>query len=87
MADDRYNFPVYGTQGGGLARKSGNLYIFVEAPKEVPSLQVGDAVPDDWDIVPANAAARDDGLGDETLEEPYSDKEMDYMQSQGLKSF
>jgi hypothetical protein len=55
-----YDFPVYATQGGGVARKSGKLFIFVEAPN-CPGLDVGDAVPEEWDIVPINDAAKHEG--------------------------
>lgn len=54
-----YGFPVYGTQGGGLAQRSGNDYYFVEAPGH-SGLNNGDKVPSEWGIVPANAAARQD---------------------------
>jgi len=42
---------VYGTQGGGLARKVENTYIFVEVPDWASNLyQVGDEVPLEWGI-------------------------------------
>ena len=64
-----YNFPVFGTQGGGLVReiKTGNgyTYIFVEKP-DCPGLDVGDTMPEQWDIIPANRQARE-ALGEENI--------------------
>lgn len=57
-----YNFPVWGTQGGGLVREISQnpyRYVFVEAPPEGMGLGVGDFKPDEWDIIPANRQARD----------------------------
>jgi hypothetical protein len=51
-----YNFPVYGTQGGGLAREVNGTYIFITDP-DCPGLAVGDEVPKEWDIQPANDLA------------------------------
>lgn len=64
MAQEKiYNFPVFGTQGGGLVREiktdSGYKYIFVEAPPEGMGLGVGDFKPEEWDIIPANKLARE----------------------------
>ncbi len=59
---EAYPFPVFGTQGGGLVREVSQnpfVYGFVEAPEGCPSLQVGDTMPSEWDIAPANQAARD----------------------------
>ncbi len=55
-----YPEALWGTQGGGLARQvgTGNHYVFVEAPGH-SGLNVGDAVPGDWDIQPANQLARE----------------------------
>ncbi len=56
-----YNYPVFGTQGGGLVREvSQNLYryVFIEKP-DCPGLDVGDFMPEQWDIIPANQSARD----------------------------
>jgi len=52
-----YNFPVYGTQGGGLARDVNGIFVFVTKP-ECPGLDVGDEVPEHWDFIPANDLAR-----------------------------
>jgi len=52
-----YNFPVYGTQGGGLAKEEYGVFVFIEAP-DCPGLAIGDKVPDEWDLAPANAKAR-----------------------------
>ena len=51
-----YDFPVFGTQGGGLVREVNGKYIFVEKP-QCPGLDVGDEMPDEWGIAPANLAA------------------------------
>lgn len=52
-----YNYPVFGTQGGGLVREVGpNHYIFVEKP-DCPGLDVGDDMPEEWGIAAANNAA------------------------------
>ena len=54
-----YKYPVWGTQGGGLARRVGGIYyVFVKAPDDCPELGVGDEVPDLWDLAPANNLAR-----------------------------
>ena len=59
--DTKYNFPVWATQGGGLAREAGRenpgVYIFVTDPG-IPGLRVGGVVPEDWDLQPANKLAR-----------------------------
>jgi hypothetical protein len=49
--------PVYGTQGGGIAERIGDNYYFVEAPNACFGLEVGDKVPEQWDIQPANSKA------------------------------
>jgi hypothetical protein len=56
-----YNYPVFGTQGGGLVREVSQnpfSYVFVEKP-DCPGLDVGDTMPKEWDLIPANQAARD----------------------------
>lgn len=40
---------VYGTQGGGLARKVGSTYIWFELP-EWGNFVIGDEIPQEWDI-------------------------------------
>ena len=52
-----YNYPVYGTQGGGLVREVNGTYIFVEKPT-CPGLDIGDEMPQEWSIVAANDLAR-----------------------------
>lgn len=52
-----YPFPVFHTQGGGLARQDGDRYIFVEAPEPGVRLGIGDEVPEEWGLAPANNAA------------------------------
>mgnify|MGYP007077527449 CR=1 FL=1 len=51
-----YDYPVWGTQGGGLVREVGSVYIFVEKP-DCPGLDVGDTMPEEWGITPANDVA------------------------------
>jgi hypothetical protein len=58
MTTENYKFPVYGTQGGGLARRSGVTFIFVEPPENFPDIKAGDEVDDMWDLAPANELAR-----------------------------
>ena len=61
---NEYPFPVYGTQGGGLARwtegdnpRHASL-VFVEAPPGFEGeLEVGDLVPEEWGYVGANKLA------------------------------
>ena len=55
---DTCGFAVFATQGGGLARCEGSLYIFVEAPEGIPEFGIGDTVPAEWGIVPINNEAR-----------------------------
>ncbi len=57
---ESYDFPVYGTQGGGLVRQQGDGFIFVEVDKNLHhmGLNVGDKLPHEWDMIPANEAAR-----------------------------
>jgi len=54
-----YNYPVWGTQGGGLVREINGTYIFVEKP-DCPGLDVGDEMSAEWGIIPANSHARDE---------------------------
>jgi hypothetical protein len=50
-----YNYPVYGTQGG-LCRFIGETGIFITKP-DCPGFDVGDEVPQEWDMLPANDLA------------------------------
>jgi len=52
----QYNYPVFGTQGGGLVREVNGTYIFVEKP-DCPGLEVGDEMPEEWGIIAANDRA------------------------------
>jgi len=61
-----YPYPVWATQGGGLARQMGKTFIFIEKP-DCPGLDVGDDVPEEWDLQPVNEPARNE------TEDPYSD--------------
>ena len=56
--NEKYPFPVYGTQGGGLVREIEGRMIFVEAPDGFPELPVGSDMPEMWGMAPANEAAR-----------------------------
>lgn len=58
---EQYNFPVFGTQGGGLARREGSRYVFITKP-DCPGLDVGDEVPKEWDLAAANKPAREETL-------------------------
>lgn len=60
------DFAVFGTQGGGLARRSddGNDYVWYEVPAEfAEEFKVGDIIPDEWDIQPANEPGRRETVG------------------------
>jgi hypothetical protein len=58
MSSEReYSYTVYGTQGGGLVRWVNGTYIFVEKP-DCPSLDIGDEMPKEWGVAPANEHAR-----------------------------
>lgn len=59
----QFNFPVFGTQGGGLVRPASNGYIFVEKP-DCPGLDVGDKMPPEWGIVPANSLANQEAYSE-----------------------
>lgn len=54
------SFPVWGTQGGGLARRNdGGLFVWYELPDWAGGhMHIGDPVPDEWDLAPANHLAR-----------------------------
>lgn len=56
---EQYAKPVFLSQGLALVEEvvPGQVYIFLEP---VPScgFEVGDTMPIEWDVVPANAAAR-----------------------------
>ncbi len=54
---DQIVFPVYGTQGGGLARYQGDDLVWHEVPEDFPQFRIGGLVPEEWGTIPANAAA------------------------------
>ena len=62
-----YRYAVWGTQGGGLVREVQGTFIFVEKP-QCPGLDVGDEMPQEWDIIPANQQARDAAFGERYFE-------------------
>jgi hypothetical protein len=68
-----YDFPVFGTNGGGLVKQQGNsdTYIFVEAPDPSTGLTIGDTMPVEWGLAPANQAARALMNRSQGLDEPY----------------
>jgi len=45
---------LWSTQGGGLVARRGGTYYFVETPSEFSGFLVGDAMPQEWDRIPAN---------------------------------
>ena len=53
-----YSFPVWGTQGGGLVKRDGDHYVFVEPPADFPEIKVGDKMHHEWGLAPANEYAR-----------------------------
>jgi hypothetical protein len=56
MMDKKRNYAVWATQGGGLVRETGGIFIFIEPPEW--GFQVGDEMPEEWGIAPANDAAQ-----------------------------
>lgn len=57
LSEREYNFAVWGTQGGGLVRWVNGAYIFVEKP-DCLGLDVGNEMPEEWGVIPANEHAR-----------------------------
>jgi hypothetical protein len=61
MATERiYKFAVWATQGGGLVRRVGDHYFFVEKPHQCVGLDVGDDLPESWGLMPANRLAEEE---------------------------
>ena len=56
MDPQSYRFPVYSTKGGGLVRPVNGAYVFV-SESDLPGLGVGEIMPKNWWIVPANQLA------------------------------
>lgn len=60
---DPVTFALWGTQGGGLARwdEDRQTYVWHELPDWYATSgiteKVGDPIPRDWDLIPANEAA------------------------------
>lgn len=54
-----FNFPVWGTQGCGLVKEVDGIYIFITKPN-CPGLDVGDEMPPEWGITPANRLAQEE---------------------------
>lgn len=57
MMEREFKYPVWGTQGGGLVRQIGDKYIFITKP-DCPGLDVGDDMPEEWGVIPANWRAK-----------------------------
>ncbi len=58
MATERvFKYAVWYTQGGGLVRRVGGQHIFVEKPHPSVGLDVGDDMPEEWGLAPANDIA------------------------------
>ncbi len=75
---DVYDYPVWATQGGGLVRhESGNRYIFVKKP-DCQGLKVGDEMPEEWGVIPANDHARQDMAAHDWLDPMDWDDEEDF---------
>jgi hypothetical protein len=55
---EQYAFPVFGTQGGGLVRWVNGQYEFVEVPDWITGAKVGDPMPEEWGVIPANNSAQ-----------------------------
>jgi hypothetical protein len=62
-----YKYSVWHTQGGGLVREVGDKFIFVEAPDSCYGLDVGDDMPAEWGIHPANDLAQAEMERDDPL--------------------
>jgi hypothetical protein len=86
MTTEKYNFPVFATQGGGLAQKLGKSFVFVEAP-DCPGLSVGDLVPEEWEIAATDDQSRDALVEGDSFDEPFSDEERFWIQEKGLNKF
>lgn len=56
MTEPSFSFAVWRTENGGLVRKRGEDYVFVEMPNCL-KFEIGDVMPDEWDITPANDEA------------------------------
>ena len=57
-----YKFAVFSTDGGGLVRRNGTTFVFVETSKnpfDEPK-KIGDVMPDGWLICPENKLAEQD---------------------------
>jgi hypothetical protein len=63
--EGQYDYPVWGTQGGGLVREVNSTYIFVEKP-DCPGFNIGDEMPKEWDLIPANCQARQTDINEFT---------------------
>jgi hypothetical protein len=50
-------YAVFTTQGGGRVREFGGQFFFITKPS-CPGFSVGDAMPPEWGIAPANRLAR-----------------------------
>jgi hypothetical protein len=44
---------IFSTYHNGFVRRVGDRFFFIEKPN-FPGIEVGDELPDDWELVPAN---------------------------------
>lgn len=73
---NKYDFPVWTTQGGGLVRYVGAKYVFVEPPGGFPEITVGSEMHPEWDLIPANALAREADFPDgDQMEDAFANDE------------
>lgn len=56
MTKPTFSFAVWRTQHGGLVRSRGDDFVFVEMP-DCLRFEIGDVMPEEWDITPANDQA------------------------------
>lgn len=55
---ESYGCAVYQTRFNGLVRWVDGVYVFVEKP-DCPGLDIGDDMPKEWHVTPANERARE----------------------------
>lgn len=83
----KFNYPIFATQGGGLVREiktsKGFKYIFVEAPPQGMGLDVGDDMPAEWDLIPANNLAREAVKDDD----PFAEDDVDRLYDLAMREY
>jgi hypothetical protein len=55
-----YDYSIWGTQGGGIVRYVDGKYVFIKKPDDCMGFDVGDTMPEEWGIVPANSKAEEE---------------------------